>query len=261
MPMNMLDPLTEHPAYQVETPLFEGPLELLLQLIEHAELDITRLALAQVTDQFLDHIKSLKQRAADEVSSFLVIASRLMLIKSEALLPRPPVREPGEEDPGNALIQQLLNYKRYKEIADFLRQRHAHGLRTYLRLAAPPKVEASLDLSGLTVTDLSQAAQQAFEILEEREPLHKVVARPKFTIRDRIKHITQRLNASVHTTFSALFNDDRSRIDVVVTFLAMLELIKRFHVTAKQESLFGEIELERAENWKDDADFDIEFAE
>src|SRR5262245_11384612 len=95
-------------AYRVATPVYEGPLDLLLQLIERAELDITKLALAQVTDQFLSYLAQLENRTANEVSAFLVIAARLVQIKSEALLPRPPQREVGEDDPGEALAQQLL---------------------------------------------------------------------------------------------------------------------------------------------------------
>ena len=83
-------------------------------MIERAELDITKLALAQVTDQYLAHLRNLQERAADDVSAFLVIAARLLQIKSEALLPRPPVREAGEEDPADALARQLLAYKRIK---------------------------------------------------------------------------------------------------------------------------------------------------
>ncbi|HZD57883.1 MAG TPA: segregation/condensation protein A, partial [Anaerolineales bacterium] len=87
-------------AYKVATPVFQGPLDLLLQLIESARLDITKLALAQVTDQFLEHLRNLEDHRAEEVSFFLVIAAKLVQIKSEVLLPRPPVREEGEEDPG-----------------------------------------------------------------------------------------------------------------------------------------------------------------
>ena len=90
-------------VYKVSTPVYEGPLDLLLQLIERAELDITKLALAEVTEQYLEHLRSLQERAAQEVSAFLVVAARLLQIKSEALLPRPPVREAGEEDPAEAL--------------------------------------------------------------------------------------------------------------------------------------------------------------
>jgi segregation and condensation protein A len=103
--------------YTIATPVYEGPLDLLLQLIERAELDITKLSLALITDQYLEYIHKLTDLEADEVSSFLVIAAKLLQIKSEALLPRPPQREPGEEDPGDALAKQLIMYKRYREIA------------------------------------------------------------------------------------------------------------------------------------------------
>jgi segregation and condensation protein A len=96
-------------AFQVETLIFEGPMDLLLHLIQSAELEITALAIAQVTKQFLSYIHELKEVAAEEVSAFLVVASRLVLIKSEALLPRPPEREPGEEDPAEWLLQFLLS--------------------------------------------------------------------------------------------------------------------------------------------------------
>src|SRR5512143_3493905 len=88
--------------YKIAIPVYEGPLDLLLQLIERAELDITRVSLALVTDQYLQYIHQLTDLEADDVSAFLVVAAKLLQIKSEALLPRPPAREPGEEDPGDA---------------------------------------------------------------------------------------------------------------------------------------------------------------
>src|SRR4030065_2495201 len=144
-------------TYRVATDVDEGPLDLLLQLIERAELDITKLALAQVTDQYLEHlrklsVRNLSERAAEEVSAFLVIAARLLQIKSEALLPRPPAREPGEEDPGEALARQLQVYKKFKEIAAFLEQRQEAGLSTYLRIALSPRLDARADLSGVTLS-------------------------------------------------------------------------------------------------------------
>jgi segregation and condensation protein A len=95
-------------TYTVRLPVYEGPLDLLLELIERAELDITKIALAQVTDQYLSHLRQITQRDLDDLASFLVVAARLLQIKSEALLPRPPEREPGEEDPGDALARQLI---------------------------------------------------------------------------------------------------------------------------------------------------------
>src|SRR5512141_2372101 len=106
-------------GYTVTIPVYEGPLDLLLQLIERAELDITAVALAKVTDQYLTYIHKM-QVPADEVSAFLVVAAKLLQIKSEALLPRPPVRKEGEEDPGEALARQLRIYKRFKELSGWL---------------------------------------------------------------------------------------------------------------------------------------------
>src|SRR3970282_2140475 len=104
-------------AYQVSTPVYEGPLDLLLELIERAELDITRLALAQVTDQYLEYLRVLQHHNAAEVSAFLVIAARLLQIKSAALLPRPPIDHLGsdEEDPAEALARQLILSTRFTE--------------------------------------------------------------------------------------------------------------------------------------------------
>jgi segregation and condensation protein A len=115
--------------YTVQTPVYEGPLDLLLDLIERAELDITEVSLALVTDQYLAHINGIEELNADEISAFLVIAAKLLQIKSEALLPRPPAREPGEEDASRSLVDQLRLYKRFKEIGAWLSTRQDSNLR------------------------------------------------------------------------------------------------------------------------------------
>lgn len=248
-------------AYTIATPVFEGPLDLLLQLIEKAELDITKLALAQVTGQYLEHLNSLQERAAEEVSAFLIIAAKLLQIKSEVLLPRPPVREQGEEDPGEALARQLLAYKRYKQIADLLYQREIAGLRSYLSLAPPPKVDASLDLDGLSLLDLVAAAQVVFAHVDNLPELGSVVAIPRITIREKIDLIARFLRRNGRITFSKLLLGKPSHLDIVVTFLAMLELIKRQLVRVHQEILFGEIELEPSGDWDENEAFELEFGE
>jgi segregation and condensation protein A len=258
-------------AYKVSTPVYEGPLDLLLQLIERAELDVTRLALAQVTDQYLEHLHQMQARvgeesieiswSAEEVSAFLVIAAKLIQIKSEALLPRPPTRQPGEEDPGEALALQLLAYKRYRQIADLLYQREEAGLRTYLRLAPPPKVEGTVDLTGLGLPDLVEAAQTVFASASLKLPLSTLVAPPKITIREKIHFLTQVFFRQKEVTFQSLIKENRTRLDIVVTFLAVLELVKRHFVQARQESLFGDISLAPTENWNQEEDFELEFGE
>jgi len=245
-------------TYTVQIPLYEGPLDLLLQLIEHAELDITAVSLAEVTDQYLMHIRSMAV-APDEISAFLVVAAKLLLIKSEALLPRPPVREPGEEDPGESLARQLLIYKRFKEMAFWLEQREKSHLRTYLRVAPPPKVEAKLDLSNLTLADLLAAAKSAFEQEQEKQSLGTVITAPKITIREKIALIAERLGHTPHAKFGDLVGHSPTRLEVVVTFLALLELVKRYRVAARQDTLFGEIEIDRADEWDQNEELELEF--
>jgi segregation and condensation protein A len=248
-------------AYQVSTPVYEGPLDLLLQLIERAELDITKVSLAQVTDQYLEHIRKLTELAADEVSAFLVIAARLIQIKSEVLLPRPPLREPGEEDPGLALAGQLIEYRRYRVIADHLAFREAAGLQTYLHIAPTLKVEGTLDLSGLGLTDLVAAAISSLSQWEARSSLGTVFPPPRITMREKVNHIIDRLRQRSQLTFGSLLDRKRSRLDVIVTFLAVLEMVKRALIRASQEALFGDIELEAMDNLEGNELFESEFGE
>lgn len=248
-------------GYLVITEIFEGPLDLLLHLIERAELDITRLALAQVTDQYLEHLRQMQERRAEEVSAFLVIASRLLQIKSEALLPRPPRRDPGEEDPGDALVRQLLIYKQFKEIASHLAEREAAGFQTHLRLAPPPHVDAPLDLGGYTLMDLVSAAQIVFLKIDNRVPLGNVVSPPKITIREKIHDIAHQLRSRQQIQFSELLSSRPSIVEVIVTFLAMLELIKRRLVLVYQEVLFGEIMIENSGLSDENEVFELEFGE
>lgn len=246
-------------TYKVLTPDYEGPLDLLLSLIERAELDITSVSLGSVTDQYLEHLRAVENQLPEEISAFLVIAAKLVQIKSEALLPRPPEREVGEEDPGISLVEQLKLYKRYKEIAGWMEERQTNNLRTFLRVAPPPKVEPKLDLSNLTLEKLISAAESALSKGKDKKPLGTVISAPRVTIREKIDFITKTLKNIQRMSFSGLITDKATRVEIVVTFLALLELVKRYHITAKQDVLFGDIEFERSEEWKEDEEIDIEF--
>jgi len=248
-------------AYKVVTPVFEGPLDLLLQLIEKAELDITKLSLAIVTDQFLDYIQQIQDNSLENVSSFLVIASRLIQIKSEALLPRPPTREPGEIDPGEALALQLINYKRFKEIANYLGERQSQNLRTYPRQAPVPRVDSSFELQGLAIEDIFLAAQYILLHKNSATFLGAVVAAPKITIRDQIRVIAEYIRQHQRGTFDDLLAGSSHRLEVVVTFIALLELVKRRMILAHQDSIFSQIEFEPADIWNGELEFDLEFGE
>lgn len=248
-------------AYTVSTPVYQGPLDLLLQLIERAELDITRLALAQVTDQYLEHIHHMAELSAEEVSAFLVIAAKLLQIKSEALLPRPPVREEGEEDLGEALARQLMEYRRYKRIADFLAIQEEQGTHTHLRLAPPLKIEGVVDLSEIGLEDLMAAAQDVLHKADHRSSLDSVVTPSPVTIRQKIGQIARLLRQKGRATFGTFLNGARSRLDIVVTFLAVLELIKQRIVQVSQDKTFGEIDVETIQDWDESEEFELEFEE
>ena len=256
---SMDSPLARGTNYKVRTPIYEGPLDLLLDLIERAELDITALSLAMVTDQYLDYIHGLEHRDPDEISAFLVIAARLLQIKSEALLPRPVEREPGEEDVGRSLVDQLRLYKRFKEIGGWLDARQQAGLRTYVRVAPPPKVEPKLDPSSLTLDALLAAALSAFAGMPDKEPLASVIAAPRITIREKIDLIAKTLREIESASFQSRLGAGASRLEIVVTFLALLELVKRFRVQASQHALFSDIRMDRLQDWGEDEQIELEF--
>jgi segregation and condensation protein A len=247
--------------YTVLTPVYEGPLDLLLQLIEKEELDITNLALAQVTDQYLAHLKLIEVQSPNDVSAFLVVATRLIQIKSEALLPRPPVREPGEEDPGEALAEQLKIYKKFKQIAAWFLERENQAWKSYLHVAPSPQTVGMVDLGNLDLEQFFKTAHAVFHREELKPPLGTVVTQPKVTIREKIGLISKSLRKHSKVAFGALLKRTRTRLEVVVTFLAMLELVKRNLLNAQQDELFGEISLERNEEWHDDMELDLEFGE
>jgi segregation and condensation protein A len=249
--------------YTIQLPVYEGPLDLLLELIEQAELDITKVALAQVTDQYLAYLKKIPEHQLDDLVSFLLIAARLLQIKSEALLPRAPVREPGEEDMGDALARQLIAYKKYKQIAVHLADRSDSGLRTYLRLSTTPTLESKLDMSGVNLADLRLAFMEALADAPATPEPGKVVVAQRVRLRDRIQIIITALRKTGRTTFQKIFKQARSKLEVIVSFLAVLELIKQNLVKVEQDTLFGEIELSPGDAWQADQemDFELEFDE
>ena len=249
--------------YAVDLDEFQGPLDLLLELIQHAELDITKIALARVTDQYINYLQQIDEHALMDISSFLVIAARLLQIKSEALLPRPPEREAGEEDPGDELARQLIAYRRYKQIAAYLGDRHSQGLQTFVRLAPPPVIDPILDLSSTTIDELRAAYETALRASPQADTLDRAVQSPRIRIRDQIKRILIALKISGRTTFGTVIEKTSGRLEIAISFLAVLELVKQRQIRADQAEPFGEIEIIPGSAWEADQemDFDLEFEE
>lgn len=248
--------------YKVTTPVYHGPLDLLLQLIERAELDITKLSLAQVTDQYLIYLENLPELTADEVSAFIVIAAKLIQIKSEMLLPRPPSRDAGEEDPGEALARQLQLYRQFKKIAESLDGLQKLDRRTYVSMAPVPEMNGKINIAGVGFSDLIEAAIEVYARKPEKPgSLDSAIAPPKITIRQKLHQLTEHLRRFGRSSFRTILGQRRSREEIGITFLAMLELVKMHFVEAHQDNLFADIELEPTQEWEGKDDFELEFGE
>jgi segregation and condensation protein A len=230
-------------GYPVQLSMYEGPMDLLLHLIEREELDITRVALAQVTDQYLAYLAILKQVEADFLTDFLVVAAKLLFIKSQALLPRPPpsLEDEEEEDVGDQLARQLRIYKQFKTVAETLRQREMDGLKNYIRVAPPPKIEPKLTLGDVTLDDLVAAVRQALEVRPPDPAVSEVVSPITVTIGEQMTFIRAELTRHSQINFRDLLGRAASRVEIIVTFLAVLELIKQYVVEVQQDGLFGDI--------------------
>ncbi len=233
--------------YQVALPVFEGPLDLLLHLIERQELDITKVSLAQVTHQYLDYLARISERNPEDLADFLVVAAKLLLIKSRMLLPQPPAPPPAEEDVGDDLVRQLVEYKKFKDIARWLKQIEEGGQQAYVRLPGPPPVEPVVDLGEVTLDELLAAMREALDVKPPLPSVNSTVAPVTITIADQMALIERRTAGNRPVRFRQLLEDAESRIEIIVTLLALLEMVKQLRVLMRQDRLFGEIYIEKRE--------------
>lgn len=232
-------------TYRVSLDVFEGPLDLLLHLIVREELDITLISLAVVTDQYLAYLAELREVSAAGLADFLVMAARLLVIKSRVLLPRPESEKyEEEEDWEGQLLEQLREYKRFKDVASDLRNIEKAGLRSYPRVAPPPQIERRIEAGDVAVDELIAAFRRALETHPPAPPVDDVVAPIIVHIADCIENILARVKRYRRLRFSTLMRRARSSLEIIVTFLGMLELIKRQRLQVSQERPFGEIYLE-----------------
>jgi len=245
MSLSILSPIR---SYQVRTEAFEGPLDLLLHLLERMELDITRISLARITDQYLAHLRTMPERSPEEMSAFLVVAARLLQMKSAALLPRAAsTDEPDEPDPGRELVRQLRRYRMFKDRGQWLASRVQQGLRTHPRPHGDPVPVVTLRLEGADVAALHAAARRVLLPRAEATSVGVTLAPPRFTVREKIRALLRTLRRRGRTTFFRFLRRARHREEIPVSFLALLELVKRRVVTAHQPELFGDIEIRARE--------------
>jgi segregation and condensation protein A len=231
-------------VFEIRLPVFEGPLDLLLHLLEKEELDITTVSLVQVTDQYLSYVHSLEETNMDVLADFVAIGAKLLLLKSRALLPQEPgaPEEGEEEDIGEELTRLLIEYRRFKEAASALREREDQGLRSYPRLGIAPDVPLSLGLERVTLRKLSRIFREALQRLPPEEE-SGTIDRQGVSVRDKVEVILAALVEGGQVSFRELVLACRSRLEVVVSFLAVLELIKSSRLRAEQSELFGDIRL------------------
>jgi segregation and condensation protein A len=238
-------PTSASEPYHVTLDIFEGPLDLLLRLIERQVLDITRVSLALVTDQYLAHVTLLGNTSAENLADFLVVAAKLLVMKSRSLLPSlVPAADEEDEDIGEQLARQLVEYKRFKDAAARLRTIEQQGLHTYLRLAPAPKLELRVLNGNLNPDELLTALLRAFSSQTSFTPVDTVVAPAIVHISECIRTIKYLLELETRLPLSRAIGSAQSRLEVIVLFLAVLELIKQQQVRVMQESPFGEIYLE-----------------
>ena len=258
--------LLEQARYVVRLPIFEGPLDLLLHLIEKRQMEITTISLVAVTDQYLAY---LQQWEAEELpvanmAAFVSIAARLLFIKSQSLLPRTSRDEPTEEAESAAemaeeLQRHLVEYKLTKEIATHLRQREVSGLQTHGRSGLLAGIEAQLawtppTLVGLEVQSLTTAFQRLLE-LRAKEAANGADFLPiaRITVKERISEIANLLKTNPSLLLTEVIENESSRFVIIVTFLAVLEMWKHERIAVRQESLLGPILLERGTRWMEEA--------
>ncbi|WP_069804459.1 segregation and condensation protein A [Thermogemmatispora onikobensis] len=253
-------------GYIVRLPVFEGPLELLLYLIEKRQMEITTISLVAVTDQYLAYLRHWREEELPiaNMAAFVAIAARLLFIKSQSLLPRNPRQETSEEarqaeEMAAELERHLKEYKIAKEIASVLRQRAEAGLQTYGRSSLLAGIEAQLawtppTLVGLEVEALARSFRRLLETRSRAEAEANgglVLPQARVRVSERIAVITARLRQTPRLWLSELLEPGASRLLIVVTFLAMLDLWKHERISVRQETLFGPILLERGSRWQE----------
>ncbi len=238
---------TAEPVWRVALEVFEGPLDLLLTLVQRQSLDITTVSLAQVTNQYLRYLQTLQYVDAGALAAFCEVAATLILLKSRALLPRPPEPEADEEADAAALAERLRQYQQVRRTAELLGERERSGLRAYVRVAPPPELPPQLDPGDVTVDDLTRAFESALAEVRVPPPAPDAEeVRPnRVRLSARLSDIKRLLVTRRRVSFrEVLLGMQPTREFVVVSFLAVLELLRRRMIRAVQEELFGEIQLE-----------------
>jgi len=237
--------------YRVRLEVFEGPLDLLLYLIRKEEVDIYHIPIERITSQYLEYLNLMQMLDLNIAGEFLVMAATLLMIKSRELLPEEEREtidedEAEAEDPRLDLIRRLVEYKKFKDAALYLRDQALAREHVFGRESAEAQLgpKSEIPLAEVGLFDLLGAFQRALRRIQN-EDLKEIFAE-RFTVSEKIDDILRRIAETPQLSLTGLFEGMRSRHEIVVTFLAVLELIRLRHLNVRQDRLFGEIILERA---------------
>ena len=234
-------------ALEVFLETFEGPLDLLLYLIRRQNLDILAIDVAAITVQYVQYVDVMKAIRFELAAEYLVMAALLAEIKSRMLLPRQPAGdEEDEDDPRAQLILRLQEYERYKEAAEAIDQFPREGRDTYTATAEPPERETEAPLPDLELKELMIVFA---EVMKRADMFasHQV-SREKLSTRERMGHVLERLQQGGFMPFITLFDEKEGRLGVVVTFLAVMELIKESLIEIVQHDAYGPIHVKARES-------------
>ncbi len=220
-------------AYQVRLSQFEGPLDLLLHLIRRDKIDIYDIPISHITHEYLSYIEIMQELELELAGEFFVMAATLMRIKAQMLLPRRSDADDEEDDPRDELVLNLLEYKKYKEAAQHMAEMENDRRRVFTR----PTTDFVFDdeeepVLEVTVFDLLGAFKKVFDELKKQVSYR--ISRDSITIEEKIEIIRMNLKSSSEVLFTELFESDFSKMDIIVTFLAILEMVKLGELLARQ---------------------------
>lgn len=236
----------EESPYKVTLGVFEGPLDLLLHLIRSNEIDIYDIPIAKVTEQYLAYLSLMETLDLEIAGEWLVMAAALLEIKSRMLLPEDPKEEIDEEpcDPRVELVERLIEYEKFKGAAEIFREREAEQARVFAMGAVELDFDLrpTFDLSDITAVDLLAALQRILSDVDE-EPVTSIQRR-KVSVRMRMREVFKKVSeAAGQMQFVDLFDDVSNRVEVVITFLALLELLRQKKLSVKQSRAFAPISI------------------
>ncbi|MGI6732598.1 MAG: segregation and condensation protein A [Anaerovoracaceae bacterium] len=237
-------------VYKVKLDVFEGPFDLLVYLIENAEMSIYDIQVAEITKQYIEYVERIQKIDAALAGEFMVLAATLIEIKSKMLLPRKSSEDGLDiiEDPRSELVQKLLEYKQYKRAAAYLEEQEERMQRIHTKpqedltvYTNEPDIYLSLDL--VSFVKAFELFLQKKKTMEEVRKRYRTIERQRMTIESRIEQIKHLFTRKKRLKFSELLDGERSRQNIVLTFLSMLELIRQKAVKVSQNVNFGEIIL------------------